>query len=175
MQAERAEVEERIRQSTTHAEVREAWGGASEAVREAVAPVAVQKLTDDEVEAATEHELEKFSRLLDRNPRRMKRFLNVYTVELVSSGLEGNFVDPDSLALWTIIGLRWPTLAEHLRMRPESIEWMNGGVVPDDVEAGVKAAFALPEVREVAGFEPGGPLTKELVEQLAGRTAAAAV
>jgi KAP family P-loop domain len=170
LQEEKARVEARIRDSKTQAEVRRAWESASRYVQDAVAPAAVARLTDEEVESETEHELQKFSSLLDRNPRRTKRFLNVYTVDLVSSGLEGNFVEPDALALWTILRMRWPTLSEHLRANPESVKCVgDSGSLPAGLAEDMKAVFELPEVAEVVTCNEGGPLTPELVKQLTGR------
>jgi hypothetical protein len=168
--AERATVLAAIDRSRTQAEVHEAWRGASAAVRESVAPDAVARLTDEDVEARTEHQLQKFATLLDRNPRRMKRFLNAYTAEIVTSGLEQHFPSADELALWTIVRIRWPVLATALSANPELVESVRGTQEPPDgVTDDVRGALAVTDLRRLVDFEHGGPLTRERIERLAGR------
>ena len=164
---ERDRVASRIRRSLTQAEVHDAWRSASPDVREAVASLAVDKLTERAVEAETEHELEKFASLLDRNPRRIKRFLNTYTADLVTFGLEDNFLDPDALAIWTILRMRWPTLAAYLREQPNAIEYAHQhSLIPDDIDPGIRRVFHFGEVRDLIDCPHGGPLTVDLVAQL---------
>jgi hypothetical protein len=115
---DRVKVERALRASTTQAQVQQVWREASRTVREEVAPLAVEKLTEPAVEAATEHELQKFAVLLDGNPRRIKRFLNTYTSNLVTTGLDQSFPNPDTLALWTIVRVRWPMLADVMAADP---------------------------------------------------------
>jgi hypothetical protein len=166
---ERGEVERAIQTSTSQAEVQRAWRGANARVREEVAPLAVERLTEPSVEAQTEHDLQKFSVLLDRNPRRIKRFLNTYTSELVTTGLGQAFPDPMSLALWTIVRMRWPTLADHLAANPEDIACVEDrSRVPNGGDASLAGVFGRRDLAEVCGFEPGGPLTVELLETLTG-------
>lgn len=166
---ERGEVERAIQTSTSQAEVQRAWRGANARVREEVAPLAVERLTEPSVEAQTEHDLQKFSVLLDRNPRRIKRFLNTYTSELVTTGLGQAFPDPMSLALWTIVRMRWPTLADHLAANPEDIACVEDrSRVPIGGDVSLAGVFGRRDLAEVCGFEPGGPLTVELVETLTG-------
>jgi hypothetical protein len=166
-QEERDRVESRIRRSRTQAEVHDAWRSASADVREEVASLAVDKLTERAVEAETEHELEKFAFLLDRNPRRIKRFLNTYTADLVTLGLEDNFLDPDALAIWTILRMRWPTLAAYLRERPDAIEYAHrDDLIPDDIDPAPRRIFHFGDVRGLIDCPHGGPLTVDLVERL---------
>jgi hypothetical protein len=69
-----------VEESTSEAEVVEALRQASPLARRIVAEDAVDRLSAQEVEAATEHVLQPFARLLDPNPRSMKRFLNSYSM-----------------------------------------------------------------------------------------------
>ena len=116
-------------------------------VREEVAALAVDKLTERAVEAETEHELEKFAFPLDRNPRRIKRFLDTYTADLVTLGLEDNFLHPDALAIWTILRMRWPTLAAYLRERPDAIEYAHRDeLIPEDIDPGTRRVFNFGDV-----------------------------
>ena len=167
---ERDRVEEQIRVSANSADVRRAWQGASPEVRDQVAGAAVQRLSDEAIEKATEHELQKFSALMDRNPRRMKRFLNSYTADLVTLGLEQRFPDPDALALWTILRLRWPGVAEYLGEHPETVEdiGQGKGLPEGDVDPELRTLLELPELTRLLSFRPGGPLTTQFVERLTG-------
>ena len=168
--AKRSEVEQAIRASTTQAEVQQVWRDADAQVREEVAPLAVAKLTEPAVEARTEHQLQKFAELLDRNPRRIKRFLNTYTAELVTSGLDQSFPDPDSLALWTIVRMRWPTIADRLAANPDHIASAkkNATTALSAEDPELAAMLRRPEFIAVRDFKHGGPLTSALVEQLTG-------
>lgn len=150
-EAARARVE--IERGKTHSEIQAAWASARPEIRDAVASVAVDRLTDPTVVERTEHELQKFGVLLDQNPRRMKRFLNSYAVALVTAGLEQSFPDPDTLALWTVMRTRWPTIAEDLEANPEAVE---GADNPADIQ-------------RVIAFEHGGPLTREAILNVTGR------
>ncbi|MET0233218.1 MAG: P-loop NTPase fold protein [Kibdelosporangium sp.] len=125
-------VRERLSQSTTEAQIVETLQGASIEVRDQVAGTAVDRLSTPAVMIATEHSLQRYAHLLPPIPRTMKRFVNAYSVTRVVRTLEGNPVDIESLALWTIIEIRWPSLADHLRARPESI-----GLVGKEDLAGV--------------------------------------
>ncbi len=84
-----------------------------------VTAAAVEKLAEPELERRTEHELQRFAALLERNPRAMKRFVNAYSMALSTLLLEERGdVELEALALWTILRLRWPGLATHLVANP---------------------------------------------------------
>lgn len=121
----REEIDAELRQSA-----------ASPVEQQAVAEAAVLRLAEPELERQTEHMLEPFASLLERNPRSMKRLLNAYGMAraqeiLRVAGAETNghrTVSPEELALWTILDLRWPLLADHLAMRPDVAD----AIVADD-------------------------------------------
>jgi hypothetical protein len=102
---------------------------------------AAERLATPEVQQHTEHTLKEFAPLLELNPRAMKRFINAYgmtrTVDLLS-GKE--IADPTQLALWTIVRLRWPTLAEYLEQNPRIVKYIGENVnldivsVPKDLQ-----------------------------------------
>lgn len=87
------------------------------ALREA----AVIRANEPDIALEVEHALEAFAPLLEPNPRAMKRLVNAYGVQRDVNVLTGDVVEPRKLALWTILGLRWPLLAECLEKRPELI------------------------------------------------------
>jgi hypothetical protein len=133
--------------------------GASHEARRALAAEAVAKLTAREVEAATEHALEKFAPLLDPNPRAMKRFVNAFGIARVVLTLENRLVPTSSLALWTILQSRWPLLADHLRARPPDVRYVGNAKKADDASEDLLALYSMTEVAELVNFRPGGPLT----------------
>ena len=54
----------------------------------------------------------------------MKRFINSYNVHRAISIILGIDINLENLALWTIIMLRWPDLAEFLYDHPENVEYI---------------------------------------------------
>lgn len=128
--AEGADLEERkrmIRTSSNQEEVLRVVNEAPAASQPELRGLAVEQLATPEVSRHTEHELQKFSALLEPNPRSMKRFVNAYSVGLSSALLEERQVEPEQLALWTIVRMRWPDLADHLSLHPELVEALRPG------------------------------------------------
>jgi hypothetical protein len=167
--AEERAVRAGLERSTTEAQVVETLQGASPEVRDRVAPTAVARLTAPEVAAATEHSLQRFGPLLQPNPRSMKRFVNAYSVLRAVRTLEANAVASAPLALWTILETRWPSLADHLRANPESIELIGKPASElSQVPTDLRVLFGDAAVRRLAEFEHGGPLTPERIRECAG-------
>ncbi|SMD21896.1 P-loop NTPase fold protein [Kibdelosporangium aridum] len=149
---ELAEEEHRVREqltrSTTEAQVIETLESASAEVRDRVAETALDKLTTPEAVVATEHSLQRFAPLLPANPRTMKRFVNAYSALRAVRTLEGNPVRVESLARWTVIEIRWPSLADYLRAHPEAISLV-GTEELDDVPERLRALFGDPALRMI--------------------------
>ncbi|MFI6318661.1 P-loop NTPase fold protein [Nonomuraea sp. NPDC050556] len=139
-------------------------------VRRLVAAQAVERISDADVRDVTVHALAKFSALLHSNPRAMKRFVNTYTVLRAARVLEGAAVPTDALALWTVLRIRWPRLADHLESVPEAITAISAGRdgdlqgIPEDVRGLAAAA----ELRDVLRAVPGVELTPELIRACSG-------
>jgi hypothetical protein len=95
------------------------------------------------------HTLGPFAALLEPNPRSMKRLVNTYSVNRALSTLGRLDIPPEKLALWTILTMRWPKLAEHLEEEPKDIEQI-GNSAPSDVEASIDNLFNDTEVIRVA-------------------------
>jgi hypothetical protein len=100
----------------------------------------------------TEHRLQNFDALLEPNPRAMKRLVNAYglarDVELIESGARVA-TDTDAieqLALWTILRLRWPLLAQHLERHPNDIDEIGQEKVADKIPERLREVFADPDV-----------------------------
>jgi hypothetical protein len=103
------------------------------------------------------------------NPRSMKRFVNSYSALRDVRIMEGNLVQREPLALWTILETRWPSLADYLRIAPEAIELLAKSA--DELEiipTELRALFADAEVRRLADFEYGGPLTPAVINACCG-------
>jgi hypothetical protein len=105
--------------------------------QQAAAEAAVLRLAGPELEAETEHMLQPFAPLLEANPRSMKRLVNAYgiasAVEILRSvAAEATQTRPETLALWTILSLRWPLLADYLVDDPELAEKFGDGDSPGD-------------------------------------------
>ncbi len=127
---------------------------------------AIVKLGDPNVEATTVHALQPFARFLDPNPRTIKRFVNAYGVLRAQRTLEAVFVDTNPLALWTIIELRWPVLAEYLRAHPDQVSKV--GTESPDVQENLREVFKDQEVAIVVNDPTYGPLTPKLVKECGG-------
>lgn len=93
---------------------------------------AAKRLAAPEVEWHTEDVLSKYAFLMEANPRAMKRLVNAYGVQRAISTLVGVNIEMEQLALWTIVVLRWPLLAEYLERHPEMVERI-GETLQDDV------------------------------------------
>ncbi|WP_324924258.1 P-loop NTPase fold protein [Actinophytocola sp.] len=164
---EESRVRRQLDRSVTEAQVVETLRGTSDEVRDRVAGAALDKLTTPEAVAASEHSLQRFAVLLPPNPRTMKRFVNTYSAMRAVRTLEGNPVRVESLALWTIIEIRWPGLADHLRARPRDIGLV-GDDEPRDLPATLRPLFTDPALRLLIGFDPAAPLDAGVIRSCLG-------
>ena len=97
----------------------------------------------------------------------MNRFVNSYSAMRAVRTLEGNPVRVESLALWTIIEIRWPGLADHLRARPQDIGLV-GEEEPRDMPANLRPLFTDHALRLLTGFDPAAPLDAEVIRSCCG-------
>ena len=82
--------------------------------------------------------------------------------------LGGHAFDDDDaairrLGLWTILGLRWPLLADQLALRPAWIEHLAAGRAPDGASAEIGAVYALPEARRLGELAEAAGLDRDAV------------
>jgi hypothetical protein len=82
---------------------------------------AVLELEHPRSKEYTEHLLQPFADLLEPNPRAMKRFVNAYRIARAVKILGSVDVDQKKLALWTIMSMRWPSLAEYVQNNPQLV------------------------------------------------------
>jgi hypothetical protein len=167
-----AEAAKRFESAASETEVREVLErsrGSSPQAQLAIRSAAIRRLAAPELRRRTEHTLKPFSRLLDPNPRALKRLVNAYGIERDIRLLEGRGGAPDALAperlaLWTIVRLRWPLLADYLTEHPEAVE---DGTEPVEADAALKDLLGSDDVRAVIqGRGVGVALTREVIEGL---------
>lgn len=151
---------------------------ASPVERQAEREAAVLRLAAPDVEARTGHTLQAFTPLLERNPRAMKRLINAYGVARATEILSGAAQDGggdahERLALWTILGLRWPLLADYLAADPEAADEILAGKAPtDEVPEQLRPLWRDERVRAVlegAVDEISAKLDRAAVDLCAGR------
>jgi hypothetical protein len=133
--------------------------------REKLMEAGALKLADPAMQRATQHALLDFAGLLEPNPRSMKLFVNAFGILSFLRALEGVTVPTAPLALWTIVEIRWPELALHLRGRPEAV---SDQAVAAELPEPMQALLARPEVVAVVRSTRWGPLTAKRVRECAG-------
>ncbi|MEU4579435.1 P-loop NTPase fold protein [Nonomuraea sp. NPDC023979] len=137
-------------------------------VRQAVASQAVERILDADVQDLSHHALSRFARLFHSNPRAMKRFVNTYTVLRAVRVLEGSVVPTDTLALWTLLRIRWPELADHLEAQPDDITRLMDRSGGDDLPEALRELAASADLHEVLHAVPGAELTPEQIRACSG-------
>jgi hypothetical protein len=168
------EVKARIGAATTNDEVLEVLRSTAPLERMNVAEAALEKLNSPDGAGGSEahHALERFAPLLEPNPRSVRRFLMAFSVLRAARLAEGNPVATEPLALWTIVTVRWPLLAEYLADEPERVDLFHAPAAQSDgrVPTGLQALLAAPtdELRQVLTHPVGGPLQPDVIRQCAG-------
>lgn len=146
------EAEEEMQKLHTEKEILEliqrVSGGSDPIKEQAVRKAAVKRLAAPEVAKRTEHDLQDFAPLLEPNPRAMKRLLTAYADQRAIATLVGVNIVMKQLALWTIVVLRWPLLAEYLEDHPEMVGYI-GGPVQDSIPEDLHKLFGDEEVHGV--------------------------
>lgn len=133
---------------------------------------AVQLMATPKAQAQTEHVLKPFAGLLEPNPRAMKRLVNAYGIQQVIALVAEIEIKKEQLALWTIVSLRWPLLAEFLADYPELVDYIknpNGKLPPEASEELIKLSHNR-EVQAVVNGENirGASLDQETIRKCAG-------
>lgn len=126
---------------------------------------AAVRLSEQSVSEGARHELSRFAPVLDANPRSIKLFVNSFGMLQTLRTLEGTRVNTTPLALWTIVEVRWPMLADHLRRHPDDISF-----APDNKATPTEMQQLLlsQDVQRVVNNSAWGPLTPTLVRQCTG-------
>lgn len=139
-------------------------------VRDVLAEEAVRRQTEQTFIAATEHRLASFTGLLPDSPRAVKRFLNDFAMTRSVRTLEGETIPTATLALWTILQIRWPLLADSLARHPSWVEeaLKPNFTKPNDMADDVYTLLQDEQVRATLIHEDGGPLTADDVRACRG-------
>ncbi|MEU8901416.1 DUF3578 domain-containing protein [Nocardia sp. NPDC048505] len=154
LDSEVAALKQQIEERGTERGILDVLGEASPAAREAVGPEAVERLSAPELVRDVEHALERFAPLLDGNPRRMKRYINCYTAFRAARTLEGSVVTVDALALWVLLQIRWPELAEYLQRKPDAIARINDKHPPNNCPEHLAGLIRSRDLRDVIENAP---------------------
>ena len=120
--------------------------GRSTLEQRAIREEAVVRLAAPEIVERTENTLKPFITLLEANPRAMKRLVNTYSVNRALAILSEIDIEHDQLALWTILSMRWPRLAEYLEEYPEMVDEIgkqNISGIPEEFQALLKDSDVL--------------------------------
>ncbi len=110
-------------------------------VQQALLGVAAKRIMKPAARQKSEHLLHPFVDLLDPNPRAMKRFINAYAFRKAIALLEGGDMETGPLALWTLMELRWPLLADYLSDHPEMVERIGSELASDGIPPDIKELF----------------------------------
>ncbi|MBI1729662.1 hypothetical protein HY229_01175 [Candidatus Acetothermia bacterium] len=91
-------------------------------IKQGIIGAVVRRLADADIELARINRLQPYFPFLEANPRSMKRFVNAYAMAQAEDIITERQSDLSVLALWTILRLRWPLLAEHLSDNPDHLQ-----------------------------------------------------
>nr|WP_276512172.1 P-loop NTPase fold protein [Cryobacterium roopkundense] len=160
-------ITEQVNNATTAPEISQAAEEASTLTdsdtRMKVLGAAAVKFSDPTLQTGTRHELGRYWKLLEPNPRSIKLFVHTYGTLQSLRTLEGIPLQTTPLALWTIVEIRWPMLADHLRAHPDDIDPNHRGT-PEPIAA----LLATPDVSAVVASPDWGPLTPSQVRECTG-------
>ena len=134
--------------------------------------VLAEQIATPEVQEEIENRLKPFAHLLEPNPRAMKRLINAYQIELRRLLAEGRrvgraSVTPEEIALWTILALRWPLLADQIALQPDGVEATDDKWLPSKL----RPLWGSDPVQSVVkGDDVPALLTTRSVRALVGRS-----
>jgi hypothetical protein len=142
---------------------------ASPTARENLVADAARALGAPQTRTRTEHALRGFLPLLHSNPRNIKKFLNTYSVLRAVRVLENNTISSETLALWTILKVRWPAMADALEAAPDAVRGIIDPLwAAECFQPELRELAADPGLRRVVQFHKGGPLTAHLIRHCCG-------
>lgn len=116
--------------------------------------VVVSKMASVEIEKKTIHFLSSFAHLMEPNPRSIKRLVTFYGVLRAMAILSDESIISDltkrnQLALWTIVKMRWPLLADYLEEYPQYLNNFKTGKSNKAIHADLKDLIKDQEVMDV--------------------------
>jgi hypothetical protein len=134
--------------------------------REANQRLATQTLSGD-IET---HTLAPIYKFIEPNPRAMKRLVMAYGLARSVDILSGRYSPSGALALWTVLGLRWPELAAWLRESPDRLARTTVDISDDASERDNRLTTLLlsPAVKRVLEGPTGAGLTVATLSEIVG-------
>lgn len=135
---------------------------ADPAIRMKLRGRAAVRFSELTIQVDTRHELARFGKYLEPNPRSIKLFVHTYGMLQSLRTLEGIPFQTDPLALWTVVEIRWPLLADHLRAHPDDID-------PGRAPKLILELLTSAQVQAVIANSEWGPLTPDDVRDCTGR------
>jgi KAP family P-loop domain len=136
---------------------------------------AVERLGEIELKSRhqcldTERHLDELLADLDPGPAVQRQVETAYCVNRTTQLLAGHEIDAgedaiDRLGLWTILGLKWPLLADHLSRRPHDLEHIANQTAPNGIDPDLKVVFSDPMARQLAQGVAGVKLTAQDIER----------
>lgn len=166
------QLDSELRIAESDEEIMEAYRAASPEVQARNVHRVVESFESVKVSETREHTLQKFAKLLDSNPRSLKRFTNTYGVLRSVRTLEGSDVESDTLAFWLVLQTRWPILTDYLESNVNALDDAEEGfqlsLLPDEL----KALREDPELHYVLRRMPDGvKLTPDAIRACCGAQA----
>lgn len=136
----------------------------------ALRAVAAEKLSSPSAMAETESFLLRFTHLVEPNPRAMKRLVNAFGMAQAVAILSGREVPEEQLALWTILEMRWPCLADWLSEDVSRVDQFRYQdlVLPPGL-ASLRTDSEVQAVIEGRGIGVGVGLDAQAVQGIVGR------
>jgi KAP family P-loop domain len=132
--------------------------------RQSLAAMALETRRKDSHRAVRErHLLEDYAELVEPNPRAAKRFIMAYGIAFASRLADPHPIPAETLALWTLITIRWPALAEWIRSRLP-----DGSLEPIDLEHHPSLLLSDPQVKRALLSDRGGPLDRDALLRCCG-------
>lgn len=141
---------------------------------------AVRASAKVEIEAGTEYFLKQFAHLLEPNPRSIKRLVNnygIYRAIIILS--DPSVIDTEEkrkkFALWNIVAMRWPMLAEFMEDDRKQIPSVVESSAENIDQEEIKELITMQEVQNVfKGNKIDTSLDADYVEQILSLQAAPA-
>jgi hypothetical protein len=133
-----------------------------------VAARAFRQMQAAPVQKEREHFLSAYAKLIEPNPRAMKRLLNAYGFRRGFDIQSRRRSDPDALVRWTILENRWPILADYLEGRSSGNDIIKA-LTEDKAVLEVANGLTWEKLRPVASA-PDQPPTPEITPGASAKT-----
>jgi hypothetical protein len=120
----------------------------------------------------TEQELREVAAMAEPGPAVVRHLVAGYCVQRTVLLLAGHEFDADPgaikrLGLWSVLTLRWPLLADWLKVHPQAVELLTTGTAPPEAGEEIAAVYALPEAMRFGELAAGHGLDAAAVRRYA--------